>query len=168
MKKVVLILFVICFSCTEQKSIHVDIYGISFNCPSGWKITEKEDYGAAKYICIEKKGITSSGLVTMSFIEGDIELYEYLQFMQESFLGQEVFKDLVFQQAKESYYGKYKGIVSSYTAKIMFIKHKGEIYIFHENGITMALIKQEAIEDHEENLQGFETIKKSLSLTDNR
>ena len=159
----VMALFVICFSCAE-KSVRVDIYGISFNCPPGWKVTETEDYGTAKYISIEKKGISSSGLVTMSFTEENIELDEYLQIVQESFLDQGVFKDLVFQQAKETDYGKYQGIVSSYTFEVMSIKHTGKIYVFYENGIIMALVHQEAIEDHTKNLPGFETIEESLRL----
>ena len=164
MKKVIWIFLIICFSCAEQKSTHVDIYGVSFHCPSGWKVTETEDYGSAKFLSIEKKGFTSSGLVTMNFTEEDFELDEYLQLMQESFLDQQVFKNLVFQQTMETYYGKYKGIVSSFTMDVISIKHTGKMYVFHENGITMALVQQEAIEDHKENLQGFETIQESLTL----
>ena len=154
----------ICFSCAEQKSTHVDIYGVSFNCPSGWVVKETEDYGTAKYISIEKKGINSSGLVTMSFTEEEYELDEYLQLFQESFLEQKVLKNLVFQKANEAYYGKYKGIVSTFTFETMSIKHEGKIYVFHENVITMCIVHQEALEDHNKNLRGFETIKESFNL----
>jgi hypothetical protein len=164
MKKAFLFLFVICFACAEQKSTHIDKYGVSFDCPSGWKVTETEDYGAVKYINIEKQGISASGLVNMSFTEDDFELDEYLQFFQESLREQKVMKNLVIQKANEAYYGKYKGIVSSYTFESMSIKHEGKMYVFHENGITMCLVQQEAIEDHEKNLQGFEIIKESLSF----
>jgi len=164
MKKVFLIIWIICISCAEQKSTPVAIYGISFDCPSGWKVTETEDYGAGKYICVEKKGFSSSGLVTMSFTTEELELDEYLQLLQETFQEQRVFTDLVFQPAVETTYGKYKGIESSYTFSIMNMKHEGKIYIFRENGITMGLVHQEALEDHAKNLPGFETIQESLSL----
>jgi hypothetical protein len=164
MKKVFFILFLICLSCTEEKSTHVDIYGVSFTCPKGWKVTETEDYETAKYICIEKKGWSSSGMVTMTFTEEDYELDEYLELIQETYKEQSVFSDIVFQQAVETYHGKYKGIESSYTFKFATIKHEGKIYVFQENGVTMGLVYQEAIEDHEKNLPGFETIKESFTF----
>ena len=151
-------------ACTEQKATHVDMYGISFDCPPGWKISETEDYGAAKYISIEKKGSTSSGIVAMAFTEEDFELDEYLQIFQKSLLDQEKIQDLVFQQVKETYYGKYKGIVSPYTFVVMSMKHAGEIYAFYENGITMCIIHQGATEDHKVNHPGFEIIMESLRL----
>jgi hypothetical protein len=155
---------VICFSCAEQKSTNVDVYGVSFTCPSGWKVSETEDYGTAKYISIEKKGVNSSGLVTMSFTEEDYELEEYLQLFQESFLEQKVLKNLVFQKANEANYGKYKGIVSNFTFETMSIKHVGKMCIFQKNGITMCLVNQEAVEDHKQNLLGFETIEESFNI----
>ena len=164
MKKIFLILFVICFSCAEQKSTQFDMYGISFTYPSDWKVTDTADFGSAKYISIEKKGLTSSGIITMSFTSEDFELDEYLQFLQELLEEQDVLENLVFQKTKETQYGKYKGISSPYTFNVSSIKHEGEIYVFEENGITMGLIQQEATEDHKKNLNGFETIKESLSL----
>jgi len=164
MKRVFIILLVFCFSCAEQKDIQVDIYGISFTCPSGWKVTEKEDYEDTWYISIEKKGFSSSGLVNISFTKEDYELDEYLQIFQESFLNQKVIRNLVFQEAKEEYYGQYKGIVSTYNFVTLSVKHDGKMYVFHENGITMCIIHQGAVEDREKNLRGFEIIEKSLSL----
>ena len=164
MKKYFLILCTICFSCAEQKSTFVEIYGISFTCPQGWKITETEDYGTGKYVSIEKRGLSSSGLVTMSFTEENFELLEYLQIFQESFKKRKIFTNLVFHPAMETFYGKYKGIASSYTVSVLSVKHTGKIYVFRENGITMAIIHQEAMEDHKKNLRGFEIIKESLIL----
>ena len=86
MTRVFFILLVICFSCAEQKDTHADIYGISFICPSGWKVTETEDYENAWYISIEKNGVSSSGLVAISFTEEDYELDEYLQLFKNHFL----------------------------------------------------------------------------------
>ena len=103
LKRIFLILLVICCSCSEQKTVPVDIYGVSFNCPAGWEVVDTEDYGTAKYICLEKKGIATSGLITMSFTEVEYELEDYLQLFQESFLGQAVLENLVFQEAKEAY-----------------------------------------------------------------
>ena len=172
MKKVILILFVVCFSClfvvcfscAEEKSDYVNIYGISFKCPPEWKVSNTEDRGAGKFISIEKNGAGSSGLVTMTFTRENFEPAEYLRHMQASFLRQKGFEGLVFQPARETYYGKHKGITSSYAVDVMSIMHAGEMYVFRENGITMCVVHQEATEDHKENLQGFETIKESLSL----
>jgi len=143
---------------------HADIYGVSFQYPSGWEVSKTEEFGAIKYISIEKKGLASSGLVTMSFTEEDYELDEYLQLFQESLLAQKNLKNMVFQKANEACYGKYKGIVSSYTFETLSIKHEGKMYIFNENGTTMCLIEQEAVEDHKKNLRGFEAIRESLSF----
>ena len=164
MKRVFFILLVICFSCAEQKDTHVDIYGISLICPSGWKVVETEDYESAWYISIEKKGFSSSGMVLIFFTEEDYDLDEYLQLFQESFIDQKVLKNLVFQKANEACYGQYKGIVSAYTFVTLSVKHEGKMYVFHENGITMCIVHQGAVEDRGENLRGFETIRESLSL----
>ena len=164
LKRVFLILLVICCSCSEQKSIPVDIYGVSFNYFAGWEVTDMEDYGVAKYICVEKKGDTASGVVTLSFIKEEYKLEDYLQLFQESLLEQTVMENLVFQEANEAYYGKYKGIVSAYTCETQSIKHEGKIYVFYKNGITMCVVCQEAVEDHNENLQGFKTIEESLNF----
>jgi len=163
-KKVFILLSMICFSCAEQKSTTVEIYGVSFNCPSGWKVTETEDYGPAKYISIEKKGSNSSGIVTMCFTEEDYELDEYLHIFQESYLEQEILNKLTFQKAKEAHYGEHKGIVSTYTFETMSIKHEGQMYVFQKNGITMCLVHQEALEDHKVNLYGFEIIEESFTF----
>ncbi len=164
MKKVFLILFVIFISSCTENSTDVDIYGVSFTCPAGWKVMETEDYGIEKFISIGKKGFTGSGLVTISFIEGDIDSNEHLQIFQESLEEQKELKNIVFQAIEESYYGKYKGIESSYTFKTFGTAFKGTLYVFQENGITVAIIHQEAIEDHNKNLNGFETIKESLTF----
>ena len=148
-------------SCTEKKNTHVDIYGISFDCPAGWKVKETQDYGAVKYVCIN--GATSNALLTMSFSDSDFELEEYLEIFKESFM-ENGFKNMVFKQTVEGDYGKYKGIVSSYTFNVIDIEHEGQIYVFKENGIIMCLLKQEATEDHKKNLSGFEIIMNSLTL----
>lgn len=164
MKNVFLILFVFFISSCTENSTNVDIYGLTFTCPAGWKVAETEDYGIEKFISIEKKGFTASGLVTISFTEEDISLNEYLQIFQESLEERKELKSIVFQAIEESYYGKHKGIESSYTFKTFGTAFKGTLYVFQENGTTVAIIHQEAIEDHNKNLKGFETIKESLTF----
>ena len=164
MRKSILIFFVCFSSCIQQQSKHVEIYGVSFDCPSGWKVSETEDYETAKFISIEKKGLTASGLVTMTFTEEDFELDDFLQLLQDSFKEQHVLSNIVFQKSVETNYGEYKGIGASYTFSISGVKHEGKIHVFQQNGITMGIVHQEAIEDHKENLPGFETIMKSVSI----
>jgi hypothetical protein len=167
MKKTFLFLavFFLSWTCAEQKSAHVEIYGISFDCPSGWKVSETKDKGFIKHISIEKKGISTSGLVTMFITEEDVDVEILLQNMEQSFKEKKSYKNPVFQQAEESRYGKYKCISSSYTFMIASLKHEGQFYIISENGTTIGLIHQEAVEDHKVNLHGFETIKESFSLS---
>ena len=160
----VLIVLMLCLSCTKQKSMDMLIYGVSFTCPAGWEVTDTGHDGTTAYVCIEKKGFSSSGLVVMSFTDEDFELDKYLRLTQESFKEHHAFTGIVFQPAVEANYGKYKGIASAYTFKIGTLKHEGKIHVFQENGITMALVHQEAIEDHQKNLSGFEIIEESLSF----
>ena len=166
MKKVYLILVAICLflSCTEQKDVDMDIYGISFTCPAGWKITKTLDLETAWLVVIQKKGFSSSGLVTMSFTENDFELDELLAFYQEELAQQRTFKNIAFQPVEAAYYGKYQGISSSFTVSVLGLEHQGKIYVFEENGITMSIVHQEAVEDYKKNLSGFEIIKNSLTL----
>jgi len=151
-------------SWAGEDAARITVFGLSFDRPAGWEVTETQDYGPSKYISVEKKGYNSSGLVIITFTDRNSKPREYLEVHQKSFLNQKIMKELVFSEAKEEYYGKHKGIASSYTFQIASVKHAGKIYVFNTNGMTVSVVHQEAIEDHAANRPGFETIMKSLSF----
>jgi hypothetical protein len=162
---IVLSLFaLILCACTETRDTPAEYYGVSFICPAGWTVSETEDYGDSQYICVEKKGFSSSGIVTITSQNEEYELEEYLQIQINALKEQAVFSNLKFQSPTECVFGKYSGIGCKYTASVMRLLHSGSIQIFNANGKTVCVVLQEAIEDAKANKYGFEKIRESLTI----
>lgn len=163
MKKILILCFIATtLSCSGSKDIPVGVFDLFFTCPAEWKVTEKEDYGDSKYISIEKSGLSESGLVMITYTDEELELLEYLDIYRDSFREQKTLSGVVFGEVKMDHYGQYKGVVCEYTVSIMSIPHEGRFYVFHANGKTVCITEQEATEDKEKNIYGFEKIKETL------
>ncbi len=148
----------------NDKDKPVKYHEVSFICPAGWKVADKNSYGTSRYIGIEKVGNDSSGILTMNFSKIDFNPEEILETLQNALRDQPSLSNLVFNDVKEAYYGVYRGISSAYTFEVDSFQSRGEIFAFEENGTTLAIMQQEAIEDQSLNYEGFEKIKRSLML----
>gem|GEM_PF-1701188 len=151
-------------SCSQSKSTRVDMYGVAFDCPAGWKITDTSDMKKAAYITIEKDGFGSNGLVTVVLRDQVPQLSDFLEFNQNSLREQENLANIEFGDSREAVYGKYKGIASSYSSKNMSLTDQGNIYIFDAKGKTICVIEEEAAEDHDRNQRGFKDIMNSFTV----
>lgn len=163
MKKILILCFIATtLSCSGSKDIPVGVFDLFFTCPAEWKVTEKEDYGDSKYICIEKDGLNESGLVMITYSDEEFELPEYMDIYRDLFKEQMALSETVFDEIKMDYYGQHKSLVCDYTVSIMSIPHEGRFYAFHANGKTVCITEQEATEDKDKNKYGFEKIKETL------
>lgn len=161
-KNIILCLIAITLSCSGSKETPAYVYDLSFTCPAGWNVTEKNDYGDSKYISIEKNGLSESGLVMITYTDEEFELPEYMEIYRDLFKEQKVMSGIVFDEIKMDYYGQYEGLVCDYTVSIMSIPHEGRFYTFYANGKTVCVTEQEAVEDKVTNKDGFEKIKETL------
>ena len=162
----ILILFT-CSSCQETPQAKFEKDGISLTSPKGWKITDEgniEDQGY--FLSIEKDGLNSSGLITLSWVIGEFDLNEWIEIYKDELKNNLVYRNsnLSFSNEKQD---KFNGITTTsleYSVSLFGLKHEGIIHFFYENNKTFALLKQEAIEDKIKNKNGFELIERSFKI----
>lgn len=139
--------------------------GVSFSFPSDWNISDQEDIdGLGYYLSVEKKGFDESGLVTISWLNGDIGTYEYMEIIKEEYKNQKLLKELIFEPVKNSTFNGIQSISCNFTFNTLGIEHKGIINVFLFNRKTFSVLKQEALEDIAKNRIGFELIESSFKV----
>jgi hypothetical protein len=139
--------------------------GVSFTYPSGWSITEQEDLdGAGYYLSVEKSGFDASGLVTLTWINGTIDSWDYLEIIQEEFKNQKLLNGLEFQSVRDDSFNGIQSISCDFKFNGFGLKHSGVIYVFVKGENTYSIIKQEAIEDISKNKNGFELIESTFKV----
>jgi hypothetical protein len=176
MKKLKNILFVILFSlamvsCQESKpETDFSDDGVSFTVPEGWEVSGQEIFdNSVHYLVIEKGGLSSSGILTMSWADDSLDLMEWLDLYESAMMEETVYKgsDIKFVGPVVMNYNEFTTVSKSFTVTILTLKHQGFIHIFHANGKTFSILKQEAIEDNNVNKPGFDLIEKTLRVSSN-
>jgi hypothetical protein len=83
---IIILLFSIgCVNQNKNKDFSKD--AISLRLPLNWNITEQDDLdGDGYYLAIEKKGIDTSGLLTITWINGVLDSHEYLEIIKEEYV----------------------------------------------------------------------------------
>lgn len=154
-------------SCKESPEKQFKKDGISFTCPSGWKVTDQEKIdNQGYYLSIEKDGFNSSGLLTMTWLYNEIDLNDWMDIFKDELKNNSIYKNssLQFGEQTEGSYHDKKTILLSFTATILNVKHEGEIHVFEDKGYSFGFIKQEAIEDKMKNKNGFDSIEQSFKI----
>lgn len=162
-----IILLLTLISCKESKPTEFNKHGVFFSCPANWTITEEEDMGEGSYyISIEKNGITSSGLYTITWVKDSVELVDYLNVFKDELKNNIVFKNsnLSFTNPTEDNFNSFSTVSCKYKANLISVKHHGEIHTFHCKNRTYAILKQEAEEDSLKNKEGFIFIENSFQI----
>lgn len=161
---VLLCVFTIVLSgCFKSAEYSVESNGIAFTCPSGWEVSDTEDYGGTYTLTIEKNGFSESGLVSILWLEEEADPMYYLELMQE-ILNEDPLANFTHQKTIESKYGNYDVTIAEYTMKCLNVPHQGRIIVFSDNGKTVCLVEQGANEDKKKNASGFKQIEESFSL----
>ena len=160
------ILFALIFSCQASPETKFERDGVAFTCPEGWKITEQEtveDIGY--YLTIEKDGLTSSGLVIFTWLNTPVDLEDWLTGYQEEMKNQPVYKTagITFEEAQPGEFAGFETTRSDYSVDLLGVEHKGSIHLFYGNDKSIAILVQEATEDHDENKAGFRIIEQSFT-----
>ena len=137
----------------------------SFNYPEDWSVTDSEEIEEGiYYVSVEKNGFDSSGLMTIVSFEELIDLDESIVFNIEQLKDNPVINNLNFDEIRDSEFNAIKSRSSNFDFKTMGIKHDGIIYAFSSKNNSFVILKQEALEDRKENVEGFNTITNSFEI----
>ena len=161
------ILLFLASSCIVSPPVKVNLEGVSFTCPEGWKITDHENYfGFGNYIAIEKDGFKSSGIISYTWLNSESDLDDYLTELKVELKSSLFFRksDLSFGEAYESSYNYLDTKTVDYHFTLFKVEHKGIIYLANEAGKTICILKQEAIQDSQENKAGYDKLERSFKV----
>ncbi|MEM5567125.1 hypothetical protein WNY78_18555 [Psychroserpens sp. AS72] len=172
-----LLFSLITISCKKNKNYKVDFNNdeapenrfeskiFSFNYSEEWNITDSEELEECiYYVSVEKNGFDSSGLMTIISFEELIDLDEYIMLNIEQLQDNPVINNLNYDTIKDSEFNSIKSRSSNFDFKTMGIKHDGIIYAISNEKNSVVILRQEALEDRKENLEGFDTIKNSFVI----
>ena len=167
MKKIALLLLIIVAACSKPEPTFFNHDGVSFSMPGDWKISEQqpiEEIGY--YIAAQKDGFSSSGLFTLTWVKGDLDLAGNIKIYQEEMQNNVVYKssNLAFTEVKPSKFAGHETLASDFSAKIISVQHRGTIHAFLHNGVTYTVLVQEANDDEDDNKEGFELIEKTFKV----
>lgn len=167
MKPIYLLSFLVFFtSCGTTPPTQYQKDGVSFTSPAGWKITSEIPMGSyGHYLTIEKKGFSSSGLMTLNWLNERQDLKEWIKELQDGLKENYIFKkaNLSFEDVKTVSYGTYQALESKYTASVFGVDHEGSIIVFGTKTKSVHILQQGATEDRIENEIGFEAIEGSFT-----
>ena len=168
MKTSLTVLLAICLalliSCKPTPAVPYEHSGIAFTCPEGWEITSDKHEDNMHFVYMEKKGFNASGLITVSWIDGELEWEEYMDNTIESFEEQPMFKELEFCEPSDTVFNGYVALTINYTFNITTMPHTGKILILGDEEKTISIVMQEADEDTRKNKDGFAAFMESFSF----
>jgi hypothetical protein len=164
---ILMVLLTVILSCKEAVETKFNKDGVSVTCPKGWKIMEEGNIdGQGYYVSMEKDGFNSSGLFALSWINDTTDLEEYLDIYVDEVKNNIIYKNssLHFGRKHKSKFNEINTLTVEFTSNIIGVKHQGIIHVLYGKGKTIAIFKQEAIEDKKKNMHGFKMIEQSFVI----
>lgn len=158
----ILITLISCKSTSPEKPYEKD--GISFIAPAGWKITGEEDIEGGAFLHLEKDGFNDSGLVSVSWVYGDLGAKRFMEIQKEELQQNAMLQKLTFSPIPNAKFNGKEAIGVSYTFEVLQLPHTGYIYTFDASDRTICVLKQEADEDHDKNKDGFAKFENTFSF----
>lgn len=153
------------FSCKESPETKFEKDGISFTCPAGWKITDQEGFDEqGYYLAIQKDGINASGFISVTWVNGEIDLEEWMNIYKDELSNNFIYKNsnVSFGEPYPETFQDTDCLALDFTATILGMKHEGLIRVFYTEDKTVAILNQQAEEDKEKNEPGFEAFENSF------
>ncbi|PPK95512.1 MULTISPECIES: PsbP-related protein [Nonlabens] len=153
---------------TDDGSVNKSKYqgnGFSFSYPEDWHVTDEEliEEGIY-YMAVEKKGLNSSGLMTIVSFDYILDHDLMIDMNIEELKLNSFINNLNFDPIEDDEFSTIKSRTSSFEFTTMGLKHQGKIIAFTNQGSSYAILTQEALEDHQKNSQGFRIIENSFNI----
>jgi len=137
----------------------------SFDVPADWSITDKEQIDEGiYYLAVEKNGFDSSGLMTIVSFEYLIDLDESIRINIEQLQNNPMAGNLNFGSIRDAQFNGIAARSASFNFNTMGVKHEGLVYAFSSKKNSIVILLQEALEDKNENSNGFDTIERSFKI----
>jgi len=153
-------------SCSPSPEYSFQCDGVQLTCPLGWAVTDNEDNGFGYYLSVEKNGWDSSGIMSFSWVNESVDLRTWFALCCEGFVSeyQVLGMDGGFSMGPtySSQFGRYSAIASDFTSSFLGVDHEGTLFALQARGKAFFILRQEAIEDHFENMNGFRVIEDSF------
>lgn len=164
---ILLSILITCNACQETPEAKFERDGVTLTSPKGWEITDEENLdGEGYYLSIEKDGLNSSGFISVSWINGELDMEQWISIYRDELQNNIIYKNsnFVFGTRSESTYNGINTTSLNYTVSVIGVDHRGVMHFFYEKEKTFALLTQEAIEDIAKNKKGFQLIEESFSI----
>ena len=163
----ILCIFAILTGCQQSPETKFARDGISLTCPAGWKITDEDTIEGNGYcISIEKDGLNSSGLLSVSWFTDSVDPSAYMDAYMEEMKNNVIYKssNINFEDYAESQFKNNPSLSVKYNMSLISVAHTGIIHILYAHGKTITILRQEAIEDLDKNKDGFELLEQSFAI----
>jgi len=171
--KLLVLLLLVCFAPNVLgQSSEIDNFfqkdGISFWYPKDWYISEEDYDEEMDYhsVTIEKEGTESSGIVSISWINVDFELIEWMDIYTNLLTNQPFYIEskIKLEDLNEGKYNDENCKTLKFNFELDNEKYTGVIYGFQKSNKTISILTQSSISEEEINKLGFEKIENSLTI----
>ena len=163
---VVLLFCVACSSKAVSPTSNFNKRGVSFSVPAGWRVTDEDLEGGGNYISIKKDGFDSTGLITMMWIPGELDLKEGVEIHKAELRASPLLKNSEpkFSPIQSCDFRGNDAMTSTYTMSILGVAHAGQVWGFNKDDHYYLFVKKEADKDHAENKAGFKVVIDSIEF----
>ena len=104
--------------------------------------------------------------MTVSWVNGFIGDENYMDIYKTELRDNIIYRNsnLDFGDTYTGKFNEYNCLITEFTASFIGLKHEGSLYIFYTGGKTIAILRQEAVEDKADNANGFKTLETSFAV----
>lgn len=164
---VMALILCICTGCarhySKTENLPFNGHGVQFTIPAGWK-AEGSLSSAGDRISVEKKGLGSSALLSISALNQNLDVEETLQRFIDAFEQNAIYERADFSPIREEAFGSYNALASSFSFRLFTIDFEGQLCCFSAAEKTIVVMKQVATEDEAATRQGYALIEKTLRI----
>ncbi|MDA9773677.1 hypothetical protein N9B82_01860 [Saprospiraceae bacterium] len=162
-------MFILTNACFDYPAQEFERQGISFTCPSGWKLTDLMEFGPmGGQVTAEKAGYGASGLVIISWFNFDIDPDSSIEGLEEGLsTGLLRLRKCKFSEIEDYQLGGFPARRKTYNGQLLGQKIVGELIGFSEKERTITIAIQENVEDIDENRLGFQELMASILVGEN-
>ena len=102
------------------EKINFSYNGVSFSYLDNWEITDNSDIegGLGHNINIEKKGINSSGLITITWLNQELDDSEMMELMRDEISSDIIYKNVIFTENQMTTFKGEEGVKTNYKFSI--------------------------------------------------
>ncbi len=157
--------------CRKDPEQAVEKDFISFTKPHGWlmqDITQEDD--KHKSVLLRKQGMFSSGFITITLAEEDIEPEVWILEQRDSLDRGDVFSftDENFTMTGPAEYGIYKSESAEFTQVYFGADYIGAVHAIKQDGYSVLILEAGSVPDREMNEAGFQIIRESFRIGQQR